>query len=74
MNTTQEQRKLIEIECLECEYEAKKLDTKIVTYTQGVVEVCSLTCALREKWKFAKLWKLHCVYVSQRHYTDQKFF
>ncbi|XP_065528583.1 cilia- and flagella-associated protein 46 [Lathamus discolor] len=33
-----EQRKLIEIECLECEYEAKKLGTKIVTYTQGVVE------------------------------------
>ncbi|KAM4668337.1 cilia- and flagella-associated protein 46 [Amazona ochrocephala] len=33
-----EQQKLIEIECLECEYEAKKLGTKIVTYTQGVIE------------------------------------
>ncbi|KAM9549280.1 cilia- and flagella-associated protein 46 isoform 2-T2 [Guaruba guarouba] len=33
-----EQQKLIEIECLECEYEAKKLGTKIGTYTQGVVE------------------------------------
>ncbi|XP_057264648.1 cilia- and flagella-associated protein 46 [Pezoporus wallicus] len=33
-----EQRKLIEIECLECEYEAKTLGTKIVTYTQGVVK------------------------------------
>ncbi|XP_030342205.1 cilia- and flagella-associated protein 46 isoform X3 [Strigops habroptila] len=33
-----EQGKLIEIECLECEYEAKKLGPKIMTYTQGVVE------------------------------------
>ncbi|XP_027758626.1 cilia- and flagella-associated protein 46 [Empidonax traillii] len=30
--------KLIEIECLECEYERKKNGTKIVTYTKGVVE------------------------------------
>uniref|UniRef100_A0A672TFQ8 Cilia and flagella associated protein 46 n=1 Tax=Strigops habroptila TaxID=2489341 RepID=A0A672TFQ8_STRHB len=36
--TSQEQGKLIEIECLECEYEAKKLGPKIMTYTQGVVE------------------------------------
>ncbi|XP_071668385.1 cilia- and flagella-associated protein 46 isoform X1 [Patagioenas fasciata] len=33
-----EQGKLIEIECLECEYEAKKIGTKIMTYTKGVVE------------------------------------
>uniref|UniRef100_A0A663E734 Cilia and flagella associated protein 46 n=1 Tax=Aquila chrysaetos chrysaetos TaxID=223781 RepID=A0A663E734_AQUCH len=33
-----EQGKLIEIECLECEYEVKKIGTKIVTYTKGVVE------------------------------------
>ncbi|KAM9232478.1 cilia- and flagella-associated protein 46 [Leptosomus discolor] len=33
-----EQGKLIEIECLECEYEIKKNGTKIVTYTKGVVE------------------------------------
>ncbi|XP_010175656.1 cilia- and flagella-associated protein 46, partial [Antrostomus carolinensis] len=33
-----EQGKLIEIECLECEYEIKKLGTKIETYTKGVVE------------------------------------
>ncbi|KAM6130315.1 cilia- and flagella-associated protein 46 [Phoenicopterus ruber ruber] len=33
-----EQGKLIEIECLECEYEIKKIGTKIVTYTKGVVE------------------------------------
>ncbi|XP_039927875.1 LOW QUALITY PROTEIN: cilia- and flagella-associated protein 46 [Hirundo rustica] len=33
-----EQGKLIEIECLECEYEMKKNDTEIVTYTKGVVE------------------------------------
>uniref|UniRef100_A0A8C0VJ55 Cilia and flagella associated protein 46 n=1 Tax=Cyanistes caeruleus TaxID=156563 RepID=A0A8C0VJ55_CYACU len=31
-------RKLIEIECLECEYEMKKNGTEIVTYTKGVVE------------------------------------
>ncbi|XP_027548081.1 cilia- and flagella-associated protein 46 isoform X5 [Neopelma chrysocephalum] len=30
--------KLIEIECLECEYKRKKNGTKIVTYTKGVVE------------------------------------
>ncbi|XP_073210056.1 cilia- and flagella-associated protein 46 isoform X3 [Lepidochelys kempii] len=30
--------KLIEIECLECEYEVQKLGTKIATYTKGVVE------------------------------------
>uniref|UniRef100_A0A8C8R7Q7 Cilia and flagella associated protein 46 n=1 Tax=Pelusios castaneus TaxID=367368 RepID=A0A8C8R7Q7_9SAUR len=30
--------KLIEIECLECEYEVQKLGTKITTYTKGVVE------------------------------------
>ncbi|EMP42161.1 TPR repeat-containing protein C10orf93 [Chelonia mydas] len=30
--------KLIEIECLECEYEVHKLGTKIATYTKGVVE------------------------------------
>ncbi|XP_071420476.1 cilia- and flagella-associated protein 46 isoform X2 [Pithys albifrons albifrons] len=33
-----EQGKLIEIECLEYEYEMKKNSTKIVTYTKGVVE------------------------------------
>ncbi|KAM6390504.1 cilia- and flagella-associated protein 46 [Pluvialis apricaria] len=33
-----EKGKLIEIECLECEYEIKKIDTKIGTYTKGVVE------------------------------------
>ncbi|XP_009978364.1 PREDICTED: tetratricopeptide repeat protein 40-like, partial [Tauraco erythrolophus] len=33
-----EQGKLIEIECLECEYEVKKMGTKIVTYTKGVIE------------------------------------
>ncbi|XP_010580307.1 PREDICTED: tetratricopeptide repeat protein 40 [Haliaeetus leucocephalus] len=33
-----EQGKLIEIECLEYEYEVKKISTKIVTYTKGVVE------------------------------------
>ncbi|XP_009877634.1 PREDICTED: tetratricopeptide repeat protein 40, partial [Apaloderma vittatum] len=33
-----DQGKLIEIECLECEYETKKISTKIVTYTKGVVE------------------------------------
>ncbi|NXS96048.1 CFA46 protein, partial [Jacana jacana] len=33
-----EQGKLIEIECLECEYEIKKIGTKIGTYTKGVVE------------------------------------
>nr|XP_009929955.1 PREDICTED: tetratricopeptide repeat protein 40 [Opisthocomus hoazin] len=33
-----EQGKLIEIECLECEYEMKKFGTKIVTYTKEVVE------------------------------------
>ncbi|XP_050831933.1 cilia- and flagella-associated protein 46 [Serinus canaria] len=33
-----EQGKLIEIECLECEYEMKKDGTEIVTYTKGVVE------------------------------------
>ncbi|KAM9285779.1 cilia- and flagella-associated protein 46 [Morus bassanus] len=33
-----EQGKLIEIECLECEYEIKKIGTKIVTYTKGVIE------------------------------------
>ncbi|XP_053805707.1 cilia- and flagella-associated protein 46 isoform X3 [Vidua chalybeata] len=33
-----EQGKLIEIECLECEYEMKKNGTEIVTYTKGVVE------------------------------------
>ncbi|XP_010288630.1 PREDICTED: tetratricopeptide repeat protein 40, partial [Phaethon lepturus] len=33
-----EQGKLIEIECLECEYEIKKIGTKIATYTKGVVE------------------------------------
>ncbi|XP_009464689.1 PREDICTED: tetratricopeptide repeat protein 40 [Nipponia nippon] len=33
-----EQGKLIEIECLECEYEIKKIGTKIMTYTKGVVE------------------------------------
>ncbi|KAM6203864.1 cilia- and flagella-associated protein 46 [Sarcoramphus papa] len=33
-----EQGKLIEIECLECEYEIKKIGAKIVTYTKGVVE------------------------------------
>ncbi|XP_074855679.1 cilia- and flagella-associated protein 46 [Carettochelys insculpta] len=31
--------KLIEIECLECEYEVQKLGTKISTYTKGVVEI-----------------------------------
>ncbi|KAG6935922.1 cilia and flagella associated protein 46 [Chelydra serpentina] len=30
--------KLIEIECLECEYEVQNLGTKIATYTKGVVE------------------------------------
>ncbi|XP_032857192.2 cilia- and flagella-associated protein 46 [Tyto alba] len=30
--------KLIEIECLECECEIKKIGTKIVTYTKGVIE------------------------------------
>ncbi|XP_053927744.1 cilia- and flagella-associated protein 46 [Cuculus canorus] len=33
-----EQGKLIEIECLECEYKTKKIGPKIVTYTKGVVE------------------------------------
>ncbi|XP_074731741.1 cilia- and flagella-associated protein 46 [Strix uralensis] len=33
-----EQGKLIEIECLECEYEIKKIGTKVVTYTKGVIE------------------------------------
>ncbi|XP_035752429.1 cilia- and flagella-associated protein 46 [Egretta garzetta] len=33
-----EQGKLIEIECLECEYEIKKIGTEIVTYTKGVIE------------------------------------
>ncbi|XP_010191684.1 PREDICTED: tetratricopeptide repeat protein 40, partial [Mesitornis unicolor] len=33
-----EQGKLIEIECLEYEYEIKKIGTKVVTYTKGVVE------------------------------------
>ncbi|KAM7102431.1 cilia- and flagella-associated protein 46 isoform 6-T6 [Ciconia maguari] len=33
-----EQGKLIEIECLECEYEIKKIGTKLVTYTKGVIE------------------------------------
>ncbi|XP_068876435.1 cilia- and flagella-associated protein 46 [Aphelocoma coerulescens] len=33
-----EQGKLIEIECLECEYEMKKNSTEIVNYTKGVVE------------------------------------
>ncbi|CAN8215744.1 unnamed protein product [Coccothraustes coccothraustes] len=33
-----EEGKLIEIECLECEYEMKKDGTEIVTYTKGVVE------------------------------------
>ncbi|KAM4896437.1 cilia- and flagella-associated protein 46 [Sylvia borin] len=33
-----EQGKLIEIECLECEYEMKKNDTEIVTCSKGVVE------------------------------------
>ncbi|XP_066179467.1 cilia- and flagella-associated protein 46 [Sylvia atricapilla] len=33
-----EQGKLIEIECLECQYEMKKNDTEIVTYSKGVVE------------------------------------
>nr|XP_031361174.1 cilia- and flagella-associated protein 46 [Lonchura striata domestica] len=33
-----EQGKLIEIECLECEYEMKKNGTETVTYTKGVVE------------------------------------
>ncbi|KAM6306111.1 cilia- and flagella-associated protein 46 [Aegotheles albertisi] len=33
-----EQGKLIEIECLECEYEIKKMGTKIATYTKEVVE------------------------------------
>ncbi|NXG94940.1 CFA46 protein, partial [Stercorarius parasiticus] len=33
-----EQGKLIEIECLEYEYEIKKIGTKIGTYTKGVVE------------------------------------
>lgn len=50
INTSQEQGKLIEIECLEYEYEMKKNGTEIVTYTKGVVEVRSLT--LREKYKF----------------------
>nr|XP_009668849.1 PREDICTED: tetratricopeptide repeat protein 40 [Struthio camelus australis] len=30
--------RLIEIQCLECEYEVQKLGTKIMTYTKGVVE------------------------------------
>ncbi|NXU56429.1 CFA46 protein, partial [Turnix velox] len=34
----EEQGKLIEIECLECEYESKKLGARIGTYTKGVVE------------------------------------
>ncbi|XP_050567907.1 cilia- and flagella-associated protein 46 [Cygnus atratus] len=33
-----EQGKLIEVECLECEYEIQKFGPKIVTYTKGVVE------------------------------------
>ncbi|NXP71840.1 CFA46 protein, partial [Ramphastos sulfuratus] len=33
-----EQGKLIEIQCLESEYEIKKMDTRILTYTKGVVE------------------------------------
>ncbi|XP_009995846.1 PREDICTED: tetratricopeptide repeat protein 40 [Chaetura pelagica] len=33
-----EQGKLIEIECLEYEYEVKKMGTKIATYTKGIVE------------------------------------
>ncbi|NXT51328.1 CFA46 protein, partial [Pluvianellus socialis] len=33
-----EQGKLIEIECLECEYEIKKIGTKIGTHTKGIVE------------------------------------
>ncbi|XP_059677369.1 cilia- and flagella-associated protein 46 [Gavia stellata] len=33
-----EQGKLIEIKCLECEYEIKKNGTKFVAYTKGVVE------------------------------------
>ncbi|XP_072727829.1 cilia- and flagella-associated protein 46 [Ciconia boyciana] len=33
-----EQGKLIEIECLECEYEIKKIGTKLVTYTKGVIK------------------------------------
>ncbi|XP_075360373.1 cilia- and flagella-associated protein 46 isoform X10 [Mycteria americana] len=33
-----EQGKLIEIECLECEYEIKKIGTKLLTYTKGVIE------------------------------------
>uniref|UniRef100_K7FN67 Cilia and flagella associated protein 46 n=1 Tax=Pelodiscus sinensis TaxID=13735 RepID=K7FN67_PELSI len=34
----EEPGKVIEIECLECEYEVQKLGTKIATYTKGVVE------------------------------------
>ncbi|XP_025892012.1 cilia- and flagella-associated protein 46 [Nothoprocta perdicaria] len=30
--------RLIEIQCLECEYEVQKLGAKIITYTKGVVE------------------------------------
>ncbi|XP_035186668.1 cilia- and flagella-associated protein 46 isoform X3 [Oxyura jamaicensis] len=33
-----EQGKLIEVECLECEYEIQKFGPEIVTYTKGVVE------------------------------------
>ncbi|XP_037255322.1 cilia- and flagella-associated protein 46 isoform X3 [Falco rusticolus] len=33
-----EQGKLIEIECLECEYEIKKMGPKTVTYIKGVIE------------------------------------
>ncbi|XP_069720254.1 cilia- and flagella-associated protein 46 [Phaenicophaeus curvirostris] len=33
-----EQRKLIEIECLECEYKSKKIGPKMMTYTKGIIE------------------------------------
>ncbi|OWK51861.1 Cilia- and flagella-associated protein 46 [Lonchura striata] len=38
LEVSKEQGKLIEIECLECEYEMKKNGTETVTYTKGVVE------------------------------------
>ncbi|NXX47739.1 CFA46 protein, partial [Tricholaema leucomelas] len=38
IDTSQDKGKLIEIQCLEREYEIKKMDTTIKTYTRGVVE------------------------------------
>ncbi|XP_054238278.1 cilia- and flagella-associated protein 46 [Indicator indicator] len=51
-----DQGKLIEIQCLESEYEIKKMDTRIMTYAKGVVEAqleviktlgLALKCAVR---------------------------